>query len=140
MSMSVSGSSEAIAAKMASSLGVTEIDVADISRMLELRHTLLPMFQVSVAFLVLAWFAVSLRVYARAFIMRSFHWDDWLILLTLCVFTACCSCLIAIENIERSDAARTALLNGLKAQFGLIDTIFGVSYMHTVWYRWPHAD
>jgi ABC-type bacteriocin/lantibiotic exporter with double-glycine peptidase domain len=122
MSISVSMSSEATAAQMASSLGFTEMDVADISRMLELKHSLLPVFQVSVAFLVLAWFAVSLRVYAL-------HWDDWLMLLTLCVFSACCSCLIAIETIERSDAARRALLNGLKAQFGLIDTLFGVSYI-----------
>jgi hypothetical protein len=122
-------SSEAIAAQMASSLGFAEMDVADISRMLELKHSLLPVFQVSVAFLVLAWFAVSLRVYARAFVLRSLHWDDWLMLLTLCVFTACCSCLIAIESIERSDAARKALSNGLKAQFGLIDTLFGVSFI-----------
>ncbi|KAG9902606.1 hypothetical protein KCU94_g7278, partial [Aureobasidium melanogenum] len=111
---------------MATSLGVTDMDIAEISRMLTLKHTLLPMFQVSVAFLVLAWIAVSLRVYVRASVLRSFHWDDWLILLTLCVFTACCSCLIAIENIERSGAARTALANGLEAQFGLIDKIFGL--------------
>ncbi|KAI4852568.1 hypothetical protein E4T44_01404 [Aureobasidium sp. EXF-8845] len=119
-------SSEAIAAQMTSSLGFTDMDVADVSRMLELKHSLLPVFQVSVAFLVLAWFAVSLRVCARAFVLRSLHWDDWLMLLTLCVFTACCSCLIAIESIERSNTARRALLNGLKAQFGLIDTIFGL--------------
>ncbi|KAG9568018.1 hypothetical protein KCU79_g2631, partial [Aureobasidium melanogenum] len=111
---------------MATSLGVTDMDIAEISRMLTLKHTLLPMFQVSVAFLVLAWIAVSLRVYVRAWVLRSFHWDDWLILLTLCVFTACCSCLIAIEDIERSDTARTALANGLEAQFGLIDKIFGL--------------
>ncbi|KAH0367354.1 hypothetical protein KCU65_g4678, partial [Aureobasidium melanogenum] len=111
---------------MAASLGVSDMDVAEISRMLTLKHTLLPMFQVSVAFLVLAWIAVSLRVYVRASVLRSFHWDDWLILLTLCVFTACCSCLIAIENIERSGAARTALANGLEAQFWLIDKIFGL--------------
>lgn len=128
--MSVLTPSEPITANVAASLGVTDIDVAEISRMLELKHTLLPMFQVSVAFLVLAWIAVSLRVYVRASILRSFHWDDWLILLTLCVFTACCSCLIAIENIERSGTASAALNNGLKAQFGLIDNIFRVSYIH----------
>ncbi|KAG9691777.1 hypothetical protein KCU95_g4659, partial [Aureobasidium melanogenum] len=111
---------------MAASLGVSDMDVAEIPRMLTLKHTLLPMFQVSVAFLVLAWIAVSLRVYVRASVLRSFHCDDWLILLTLCVFTACCSCLIAIENIERSGAARTALANGLEAQVGLIDKIFGL--------------
>lgn len=119
---------------MAASLGVNDMDIAEISRMLTLKHTLLPMFQVSVAFLVLAWIAVSLRVYVRASVLRSFHWDDWLILLTLCVFTACCSCLIAIENIERSGAARTALANGLEAQVGLIDKIFGVSKL------WMHFD
>ncbi|THV97073.1 hypothetical protein D6C77_04301 [Aureobasidium pullulans] len=122
----MSMSSEAIAAKMAASLGVTDMDVAEISRMLELKHTLLPMFQVSVAFLVLAWFAVSLRVYVRASILRSFHWDDWLILLTLCVFTACCACLIAIEDIERSSAASKALTKGFLAQYDLIDKIFGL--------------
>lgn len=125
----MSMSSEAIAAKMAASLGVTDMDVAEISRMLELKHTLLPMFQVSVAFLVLAWFAVSLRVYVRASILRSFHWDDWLILLTLCVFTACCACLIAIEDIERSSAASKALTKGFLAQYDLIDKIFGVSHI-----------
>lgn len=128
--MSVSTPSEPITATVAASLGVAGIDVAEISRMLELKHTLLPMFQVSVAFLVLAWIAVGLRVYVRASVLRSFHWDDWLILLALCVFTACCSCLIAIENIERSGPASAALANGFKAQFGLVDNIFGVSYMH----------
>lgn len=113
---------------MAASLGVTEMDVAEVSRMLALKHTLLPMFQVSIAFLVLAWVAVSLRVYVRASVLRSFHWDDWLILLTLCVFSACCACLIAIEHIELSGTASTALVNGFKAQFGVIDTIFGVRY------------
>ncbi|KEQ93701.1 hypothetical protein AUEXF2481DRAFT_30790 [Aureobasidium subglaciale EXF-2481] len=111
---------------MAASLGVTDMDVAEISRMLELRHTLLPMFQVSVAFLILTWTAVSLRVYVRASILRSFHWDDWLILLTLCVFSACCACLIAIEDIERSSTASEALSNGFAAQFDLVDKIFGL--------------
>ncbi|KAI5268706.1 hypothetical protein E4T47_07625 [Aureobasidium subglaciale] len=111
---------------MAASLGVTDMDVDEISRMLELRHTLLPMFQVSVAFLILTWTAVSLRVYVRASILRSFHRDDWLILLTLCVFSACCACLIAIEDIERSSTASEALSNGFAAQFGLIDKIFGL--------------
>ncbi|KAI5196177.1 hypothetical protein E4T42_07052 [Aureobasidium subglaciale] len=103
----MSMSSEAIAARMAASLGVTDMDV-------------------SVAFLILTWTAVSLRVYVRASILRSFHWDDWLILLTLCVFSACCACLIAIEDIERSSTASEALSNGFAAQFDLVDKIFGV--------------
>ena len=73
----------AAAAKMAAQLGVTDMNVTEISNMLTLEHVLYPMFQVSVAFLVLTWIAVSLRIYARAVVIKSFGWDDYLMLLTL---------------------------------------------------------
>ena len=37
-------------------------------------------------FLALAWISVLLRVYVRAYMIRFFGWDDWLMLLSLVGF------------------------------------------------------
>jgi len=42
----------------------------------------LVMSRVAIAFLVLTWTAVFLRVYVRAVLIRSFGWDDWTIIFT----------------------------------------------------------
>lgn len=45
------------------------------------------MITVSIAFLTLAWTTVTLRACVRGFIIRSFGWDDWTMLLCLvCVY------------------------------------------------------
>jgi hypothetical protein len=119
---------QAAATRLAAAMGVTDMNVAEIARMLELKYILWPMFQVSVVFLILAWFAVSLRVYARAVVLKSvFGWDDWLMVVTLIVFSTCCACLIAIEQIEMSHAASQALENGLAYQLPLMNRIYHVS-------------
>jgi hypothetical protein len=38
---------------------------------------------VALVFLLLAWITVGLRVYVRAFMLRTFALDDWLIVLAL---------------------------------------------------------
>lgn len=38
---------------------------------------------VAVTFTILSWIAVSLRVYVRGVLIKSFGWDDWLMLATL---------------------------------------------------------
>lgn len=126
-SSSAADADAAAAAKMAAHLGLTDMNASEISEMLQLKQVLFPMFQVCIAFLVLAWFSVSLRVYARAVVLKSFGADDWLMLLTLAVFTTCCATLIAIEGIERSDAASEAVAQGLIAQLPMMQQIFRVS-------------
>lgn len=43
----------------------------------------IPQIYVAVTFMVLTWTAVMLRVCVRGYIIRSFGWDDWTMLLTL---------------------------------------------------------
>jgi len=38
---------------------------------------------VALVFVILAWITVGLRVYVRAFMLRTFALDDWLIVVTL---------------------------------------------------------
>jgi hypothetical protein len=46
----------------------------------------LQVLAVGVVFIILAWITVGLRVYVRAFMLRTFALDDWLIILTsVCV-------------------------------------------------------
>ena len=45
------------------------------------------MIGVASACLALSWIVVSLRVYVRGIMIRSFGWDDWLILVALLFFT-----------------------------------------------------
>lgn len=126
MSMS-NDAAQAAAAKLATSLGVTATDIAQVSKMLDLSHQLMPIFQVAVAFFVLTWFAVSLRIYARAVVIKSFGWDDWLMVLTLGVFSAACACLIAIESIEWAPSTKEAVAEGFLAEFAVMQKIFRVS-------------
>ncbi|GAB7346857.1 hypothetical protein MBLNU459_g1941t1 [Dothideomycetes sp. NU459] len=57
---------------------------------------------VSIAFLVITWIAVSLRVWVRASGARSFGWDDWTIMLCLCSFTIQGAYSIKIALVELS--------------------------------------
>lgn len=41
------------------------------------------MLSVAVALLVVTWVALSLRILARGFLLRSFGWDDWTMILTV---------------------------------------------------------
>ncbi|THX32929.1 hypothetical protein D6D10_07973 [Aureobasidium pullulans] len=54
------------------------------------------MIGVSSAYLVVAWIAFSLRTVVKGYIMRSFGLDDWLMVITILIFTADSGLLIAI--------------------------------------------
>ncbi|KAG9700943.1 hypothetical protein KCU95_g665, partial [Aureobasidium melanogenum] len=54
------------------------------------------MIGVSAAYLVVAWIAFSLRAIVKAHIMRSFGLDDWLMVVTMLIFTVDSGLLIAI--------------------------------------------
>lgn len=43
---------------------------------------------VNVAFLVLSWIAVGLRIVVRAGMLHAFGWDDWTMFITQLFFTA----------------------------------------------------
>jgi hypothetical protein len=44
---------------------------------------------IAASFLLLAWIAVALRFYTRAFVVRNLGWDDWIMALTLVKLTFC---------------------------------------------------
>jgi hypothetical protein len=49
---------------------------------------------VAVVFFILSWVSVALRIYVRAFMLKSFGHDDWIMLLTLVnavASQACCA-------------------------------------------------
>ncbi|OCK74960.1 hypothetical protein K432DRAFT_309581 [Lepidopterella palustris CBS 459.81] len=49
---------------------------------------------VAIFFLILSWVTVSLRVYVRAGMLKSFGLDDWIMVLTLLLFTVYLACQI----------------------------------------------
>lgn len=84
------------------------------------------MMIVAVVFLILSWISFALRVYVRAILLRSFGWDDWLMLLTICLSTTCCSLLMCIERIENGDRPQRALQEGIRAQIDLLNYLMKV--------------
>jgi hypothetical protein len=57
------------------------IDVVPIQRIPEWNQTVL--VTVAVVFSALAWITVVLRLYTRTFVIRSFGWDDAMIIVTM---------------------------------------------------------
>lgn len=55
-------------------------------------------------FITLAWIAVGLRVYVRAFMLRTFALDDWLIVLSLV-------CLAASDTLDSVNIVRDFILH-----------------------------
>lgn len=86
------------------------------------------MLIVAVVFLILSWISFALRVYVRAILIRSFGWDDWLMLLTICLSTTCCSLLMCIERIENGDRPQRALEEGIRAQIDLLNYLMKVCH------------
>ena len=84
------------------------------------------MLIVAVVFLILSWISFALRVYVRAILLRSFGWDDWTMLLTICLSTTCCSLLMCIERIENGDRPQRALEEGIRAQIDLLNYLMKV--------------
>ncbi|KAG9889369.1 hypothetical protein KCU94_g15728, partial [Aureobasidium melanogenum] len=81
------------------------------------------MLVMGVFFLVVSWISFALRVYVRGFLIRSFGKDDWMMLITVCLFTICCSLLIAIEQIEQSSRPQRALEGGIHSQLDLLNDL-----------------
>lgn len=84
------------------------------------------MLVVSVVFLVLTWSAFALRIYVRGFMIRSFGGDDWMMLLTVALLSACCGLLIAVEQFEQGTGPHDALEAGPLAQLALLNKIMKV--------------
>jgi len=55
----------------------------------------LQLFAVTIVFLVLSWVTVSLRCFTRLKIVKAFGLDDYLIVISLLVFTGFCGCQLA---------------------------------------------
>ncbi|ODA81736.1 hypothetical protein RJ55_00239 [Drechmeria coniospora] len=53
-----------------------------------------PLVGASVSLLVLSWFAISLRTYTRAILMKSFKIDDWLMLVAQFMYTLTCAMIL----------------------------------------------
>ncbi|KAG9963405.1 hypothetical protein KCU61_g3758, partial [Aureobasidium melanogenum] len=93
------------------------------NRVAELGPRTVVMLVIGVFFLVVSWISFALRVYVRAFLIRSFGKDDWMMLITVCLFTICCSLLIAIEQIEQSGRPQRALEEGIHSQLELLNDL-----------------
>jgi hypothetical protein len=87
------------------------------------------MLIVAVVFLIICWTSFALRVYVRAILIRSFGWDDWSMLLTICLSTTCCSLLICIERIEQSERPQRALEEGIRSELELLNNLMKVCRM-----------
>lgn len=79
-------------------------------------------FMVVVAFLVLTWIVVGLRIYVRALLIKTFGYDDYSILIAQCFFTVTCGCTIFFVKATKD------VLNGqsfgLPANFGIVRAAF----------------
>ncbi|KAH7389776.1 hypothetical protein BKA66DRAFT_510809 [Pyrenochaeta sp. MPI-SDFR-AT-0127] len=53
--------------------------------------------RITIAFLVLAWFFISLRLWTRTFVISNFGWDDSTMILAGMIFTVYCAALLYIE-------------------------------------------
>ncbi|KAK5993256.1 hypothetical protein PT974_06685 [Cladobotryum mycophilum] len=58
-----------------------------------------PLVRACIFFLVMSWWAVSLRIYTRAVIINSLKMDDWLMLVSQAIFTA--SCAFIFEGVKK---------------------------------------
>ncbi|TGZ77567.1 hypothetical protein EX30DRAFT_293448, partial [Ascodesmis nigricans] len=47
---------------------------------------------IAIFFLVLSWLSIILRTYVRAWMLKSFGWDDWLMVFAVLTFTVYLSC------------------------------------------------
>lgn len=86
------------------------------------------MLVMGVFFLIVSWISFALRVYVRALLIRSFGKDDWMMLITVCLFTICCSLLIAIEHIEQTSRPQRVLEEGIHAQLDLLNDLMKVCF------------
>ncbi|KAL1305796.1 hypothetical protein AAFC00_003960 [Neodothiora populina] len=75
---------------------------------------------VAATFVALSWVSVSLRVYVRAFMIHAFGPDDWIMLLTLGLYTGLCGCYIATALIEGSEETREAVKLGIMAELPIM--------------------
>ncbi|KAM0435172.1 hypothetical protein ACHAPT_003262 [Fusarium lateritium] len=74
-----------------------------------------------IIFLALSWLSVGLRTYTRAFLMKSYQLDDWLMLIAQAIFTVSCAFILegVKEGLGRHNAAikdASAEVNALKWQ------------------------
>ncbi|KAH7407070.1 hypothetical protein DE146DRAFT_418454 [Phaeosphaeria sp. MPI-PUGE-AT-0046c] len=53
--------------------------------------------RITIAFLVLAWFFISLRIWTRTYVISNFGWDDSMMILAGMIFTVYCAALLFIE-------------------------------------------
>ncbi|ORX94994.1 hypothetical protein BCR34DRAFT_203955 [Clohesyomyces aquaticus] len=53
---------------------------------------------VAIAFLVLAWFFVGLRIWTRTFVIHNFGWDDGTMILATMLFTTYCVAMMVLEH------------------------------------------
>ncbi|KAH0075604.1 hypothetical protein KCU96_g14654, partial [Aureobasidium melanogenum] len=69
-------------------------DVSLLPNVLELQPKAHLLFGFSVAFLVLVWASLALRVYVRVFTIKAFGWDDAMLIWAAVTFTSFCAYLI----------------------------------------------
>ncbi|THZ87259.1 hypothetical protein D6C84_01855 [Aureobasidium pullulans] len=92
------------------------------------------MLAISAVFLALSAVTVVLRVYVRGWMIRSFGWDDWLMMVTWALFAMTTSLLmsIALSEINPPGVADQDTVNGILT---LVVCIFGLYILTTVIFK-----
>ncbi|KAI5194974.1 hypothetical protein E4T38_09286 [Aureobasidium subglaciale] len=85
-------------------------DISLLPNVLELQPKAHLMIGFGVAFLVLVWLSVALRIYVRLFMIRAFGWDDGMLLISTMTFSSFCACLIVEARYCRSPEVEQAYL------------------------------
>ncbi|KAL1305799.1 hypothetical protein AAFC00_003962 [Neodothiora populina] len=89
-----------------------------------------PMAISASVFLIASWIVVALRIYVRAYMIRSFGWDDWLMVVTQLLFTIMCALILVICSTEINygitGEAATVIATSMVTIFGIyiITTLF----------------
>ncbi|KAI4849356.1 hypothetical protein E4T44_03400 [Aureobasidium sp. EXF-8845] len=92
------------------------------------------MLATSCVFLALSAITVIARIYVRGFMIRSFGWDDWLIIVTFALFTMTTTLLIIISlaEIRPPGVANPATVDGILT---LVVCIFGLYILTTIIFK-----
>ncbi|THY18507.1 hypothetical protein D6D01_07263 [Aureobasidium pullulans] len=85
-------------------------DISLLPNVLELQPKAHLMTGFGVAFLILVWTSISLRVYVRMFMIRAFGWDDAILLMSAVTFTSFCACLLVEAKYCRAPEVESAYM------------------------------
>jgi len=86
-------------------------------------------------FLVITWTTLSLRIWVRTSLARSFGWDDAVLLLSTMTFTGFCTMLILAETTGGGPHVHDMAIPAVSRLVGMVVSIFGLYIMTMVFLK-----